>query len=344
MFGKMMNSYLYGKSGQGDYNKENLPRTRMQLFWEMLRVRLAGLMRLNLIYLVAWLPALFFIARGLTLWFTGMVDVGNMQFEVEQGTVTAEAYAQASALWGDTAKAILMQTLLFLFPSIAITGPSTAGLCYVTRNWARDEHAFLWSDFKDAVKANWKPALLTSAITGVTPLVGYVCVSFYGQMAAQNPLFYVPEMITVVICLLWLAMQMYTYPQIVTYSLSYKDMLKNSMLMAVGRLPMTLGLKLLSLVPSLIFAGVSLLTPYFQYALMAYGAYYAFIGFALSRFVNASYTNAVFDKYINAKLEGVEINRGLYNEADDEDDEAPADALPDGEAAPENAPNHNREL
>ena len=42
MFGKMMNRYYYGKSGKGDYTKEDLPQTRWQLFWEMLRVRLSG--------------------------------------------------------------------------------------------------------------------------------------------------------------------------------------------------------------------------------------------------------------------------------------------------------------
>ena len=46
MFGKMMNRYYYGKSGKGDYTKEDLPQTRWQLFWEMLRVRLSGLIRL----------------------------------------------------------------------------------------------------------------------------------------------------------------------------------------------------------------------------------------------------------------------------------------------------------
>ena len=56
MFGKFMNNYYYGKSGKGDYNPEDLPRTRMQLFWEMLRTRLSALMRLNLIYVLPWIP------------------------------------------------------------------------------------------------------------------------------------------------------------------------------------------------------------------------------------------------------------------------------------------------
>ena len=72
MFGKMMNRYYYGKSGKGDYTKEDLPQTRWQLFWEMLRVRLSGLIRLNLMYAVAWLPArgCFCGTRGWPTWQT----------------------------------------------------------------------------------------------------------------------------------------------------------------------------------------------------------------------------------------------------------------------------------
>ena len=38
MFGKFVHNYYYGKSGQGDYTPEDLPKTRLQLFFEMLRV------------------------------------------------------------------------------------------------------------------------------------------------------------------------------------------------------------------------------------------------------------------------------------------------------------------
>ena len=49
-------------------------------------------------------------------------------------------------------------------------------------------------------------------------------------------------------------------------------------------------------------------------------AYYALIGFSISRFVTASYTNAVFDRFINTRIEGAKVNQGLYK-PDDEDEE-----------------------
>ena len=120
---------------------------------------------------------------------------------------------------------------------------------------------------------------------------------------------------------MWLCSLMYVYPQIVTYKLTYRNVVRNSLIMTVGRLPMTVGLKLLSLLPWAITALVSLFTPYMQYALLGLAAYYILIGFSLSRFVGASYSNAVFDRYINPNIEGVQVGRGLYNAEDDEDDE-----------------------
>lgn len=308
MFGKMMNRFYYGKSGQGDFSKEDLPQTRWQLFWDMLKVRFAALFRLNLLYVIAWLPAIIVIGRGLMLAYSGLVTV-------------AEGGQEELINFGEFINSLVMQTLLLLVPAITVTGPATAGVAYVTRNWARDEHAFLWSDFRDALKANWKQALLTSFITGLVPLLLYVCTQFYGQMAQTSWLYMLPQGICIVVGVLWMCSLMYMYPQMVTYQINYRGLVRNSLIMAIGRLPQTVGLKLLSLLPALICAIVSFLTPYFQYAIVIYGAYYVLIGFALSRFVGASYSNAVFDRYINPNVEGAEVNRGLYVE-DDEDEEA----------------------
>ena len=133
------------------------------------------------------------------------------------------------------------------------------------------------------------------------------------------------KLLSMVLCLmlgvLWLMGLMYMYPQMVTYDLKYSALVRNSLIMVMGRLPVTAGLKLLSLVPAAICALVCFCTPYAMYAMLVYGLYYVLLGFALSRFVGASYANAVFDRYININLEGVEVNRGLYKNEDDDLDE-----------------------
>jgi len=325
MFKNLMNRYYYGKSGQGDYEKEDLPRTRLQLFWEMLRNRAGALMRLNLMYAVVWLPAMFVIFRMVTSIFTLLAAVEDPTL-LQSEAVTATA-ADIPSMFHST----IFYSLLFLVPCIAITGPFTAGLCYVTRNWARDEHAFVWTDYKDAIKANWKPALLTSTITGFVPILVYVAYTYYGQLASQSILFLVLQALVVMVGIIWMMMQLYTYPQMVTYTLKYKDVLRNSLIMTIGRLPQSVLFRLITVVPFVLFFGVGLFlaASYFHVVLLLYGAYYILIGYALSRFITASYTNSLFDKFINPNIEGAEVNRGLYQpdefdkeEAEDEDAEA----------------------
>ena len=243
----------------------------------------------------------------------------------EGGTpLTAEQF-QAVRTSGATDlqnKAVMM--LLILFPCIAITGPFTAGLSYVTRNWARDEHAFIWTDFKDAVKANWKIPLLLSTITGILPVLIYEGWITYGRMANQNVIMVVPQMLVVMVGAIWALCITYMHPLTVTYDLKVKGVLRNGLLLGIARLPFSVGIRLLHCVPLLIaFIAVWFfgLDPLLGILLLC--GYYMIIGFSLSRFITASYTNAVFDRFINPQIEGAKVNQGLREQEDfdDEDDE-----------------------
>ena len=174
MFGRFMNNYYYGKSGKGDFRKEDLPQNRRQLFLDTLKTRLSGLCRINLLYMLIFLPAMivmmFFFTNIISNTSNLMIMEENdyasySEMVKESGrevSVTEEQYNElknAGINAADLMDNELFRMLIWLIPCLAITGPFTAGLSYVTRNWARDEHAFIWSDFKDAVKENWKQAL-----------------------------------------------------------------------------------------------------------------------------------------------------------------------------------------
>ena len=318
MFGKFMNNYYYGKSGKGDYQKDDLPRTRWQLFWEMLRVRFAGLFRLNIVSVIAWLPAMYVLIQLMSNLFN-IAGVAQT-VEMDPSAATPEQLELVQNL-RPLYNSVIMRSLLLLVPAIAITGPFQAGMAYVTRNWARDEHAFVWSDFKDALIANWKQSLVISFITGLVPLIVYVGYQFYGDMGQQNMLFVVPQMLTAMLGLVWTLALVYFYPMMVTYKLNLRTLLRNAFLLSIGRLPQTAGARLVMLVPALLALAVSWFMPaYTIYALMVLAGYYLLIGNALARFVYASLSNAVFDKFINTRLEGVQINRGLAKEEDIDED------------------------
>ena len=305
MFGKMMNNFYYGKSGKGDFNKEDLPTNRWQLFWEMLRVRFSALIRLNLMYVVAWLPTMIVIMIGAMSLLTGLT--------------TEDGQAVENVM--ELAQSILFSTLVLLIPCVTITGIVTPGVAYVTRNWSRDEHAFIWSDFKDAVKENWKQGLVLSLVTSLVPLIVYTCWNFYGSLAStQSAVMIVPQVLVLMVGVIWYLALTYMHPLIVSYKLKLKDVLRNGVLLAIARLPMSVGIRLLHCVPMIIGVGLAFfVSP--MYCVLGLFAYYLIIGFSLSRFVTASYTNAVFDRFINSKIEGAVVNRGLNTEADDDEDE-----------------------
>ncbi|MDD2428956.1 MAG: DUF624 domain-containing protein [Eubacteriales bacterium] len=328
MFGRMMNSYYYGKSGKGDYSKRDLPENRKQLFFEMLRVRIAGLFRLNLLAVIAFLPMMYVLVNlfSNTLSLVGIF----MDVEADMAAATPEYLDiynnRAQALYN-----VAFMALLQLAPCIAITGPIQAGMAYVTRNWARDEHAFVWSDFKDALKSNWKQALGISLITGIVPFTMLLCWQFYGGMAKTSPLFVIPQVLTMTLGVVWFLGLTFAYPMMVSYEMKFGQLVKNSLLLAIGRLPQTVLVRLIMLVPAILASVFMLFTPWGLYAVMVLGGYYVFLGNALARFVYASFTNSVFDRYINSRIEGASVNRGLINpedrDDDDEDDEETAPAF-----------------
>ncbi|GHU69063.1 hypothetical protein FACS1894184_12380 [Clostridia bacterium] len=312
MMGNFFNRMYYGKAGKGDYKPEDLPANRWALFGEMLRIRWSGIVRANLFHIVFFIPAI--------LW--TLLNISVLLSFSQEG-LEGEAAQQLQNF------DILFQYLLGMFPCIAITGPFTAGITAILRNWARDQHSFFMSDFKDTVKANWKQALVVSAITGILPVIVLVCWRFYGSMAAGNILFMVPQMLVMVIALVWLLALTLIYPLMITYELKFGALLRNAMVLAVGRLPQSVGIRLAAVAPLALGFALAWFTPWLGYVLLALGLFYLVIGFGLNRFVYCSYANSLFDQFINPRIEGAPVNQGLRQYTDDDYEVDPTLPQPD---------------
>ncbi len=293
--------FYYGKAGQADYTEDDLPSNRFQLFWQVLRVRLWSLVRLNLIQLLFWIPML--LVTLLTFMAANTIDVNASGEEI------------ANHLLG-----LLSNFAILLIPCILITGPSTAAASYVARNWARDQHSFLWSDFKDAFKANWKQGLLISAITSVLPFLLLIGVQFYGSLAQSNAIAIIPQVMMVIVGVVWALALVFAYPLMVGYQLRVRQLFRNSMLLAIGRLPFAVAIRLATLLPMIIGLVVFVFLGS-AYGLLFIALYYLLIGFAMSRLVNASFANSVFDRYINPNIEGAPVNLGLRENDEEDEDE-----------------------
>ena len=299
-FGNMMNNYFYGKQGKGDYTIENMPQNRRQLFGEVLKVRWTSLFGVNLLYMVTWIPAIVWTVINVTTLIALITS--------ETATVTAEDLSGLLATW-----------LLIMVPCVAITGPFNAGVSYVLRNWARDEHSFVLSDFKDALKANWKQSLAISLIDGLLPFVLYTCWRFYGGMLSQSGLFIIPGALVLLIGILWSLASMLAYPMLITYDLKLKDVIRNSILLSMAKLPFAVLIKLATLALPAVGLGLALLIPSIQmHVLLIVFMLYLFFMVAFNKLIVASYANWLFETYMNPRIEGARTNIGLR--PDDWDD------------------------
>lgn len=287
-FKDVWNNHFYGKPGKLDFTVQDLPATRIQLFKEVLKVRRGEMVYLNLLYLLIWLPA--------AAW--SVINVTQFFAEDLQGM-----------------NSLFFTYLLVLFPCIAITGPFTAGISYVMRNWARDEHSFLFSGFIQGMKDNWKQALLFSLINGLAPLTVYLCVQYYMELANASPLFCIPIGIIALTVLIWSLAAQLMPTMMVSYNLSFKALVKNSVLLSLATLPRAIGIKILTLILPIITIVCILLDPMVMqwFGVIIFTAY-AFFMLSFNKLLQASYSNFVCEKYLNSQINGAPMNIGLRRE------------------------------
>lgn len=303
IFGNMMNNYFYGKSGKGDYTVADMPQNRRQLFGTVLRTRWSAMIGVNLLYMVAWIPAVIWSIFNVQLLY-------NIDVLKENGGIAS----------------YFMMYLLILAPCIWITGPWTAGATYVMRNWARDEHSFVLSDFWDAVKGNWKQGLITSFVSGCLPVCMFVAWQFYGSMLEKSYVFIVPLAVVLLIGLVCKLAEMVIYTLMVTYQLRMRDLIRNAVLMALAKLPLTILMKLLTWIVPIICIVLMLVAPGIEsYIFMAIALLYALFVPAFNRLLIASYSNSLCEKYMNSKIEGARTDIGLRPENWDDTEYIPED-------------------
>jgi len=303
IFGNMMNNYFYGKAGKGDYRIQDMPQNRRQLFGAVLKVRWGSMVGVNLLYALVWIPAaLWTIINLMTL-------------------MTPDALGE-----GTTYSSLFTMYLLILWPCIFITGPFSAGVAYVMRNWARDEHSFVLSDFWDAVKGNWKQSFVVSFISGALPFLLYVAWQFYGQLANNSVLYMLPLGLVFLVFVVWKMAEMVMYTMMVTYDLKLRDLFRNSILMTMAKLPLSLLIKLLTLLVPIIAIALVFVAPGIEiYVLLVLLLLYAAFIPAFNRLILASYANMLCEKYLNPNIEGARTNIGLRPEDWDDTEYIPQD-------------------
>ena len=93
----------------------------------------------------------------------------------------------------------------------------------------------------------------------------------------------------------------------VNYKFKFFQMLKNAFLMTIGTLPQTIFFGVIALLPFALF----LINSSFMMVIAIFVG--LLFGFSFALLVWLDFAQWVFDKYINPKISGAKVGRGIYN-------------------------------
>ena len=136
---------------------------------------------------------------------------------------------------------IYILALIFILFSPVI-GPATAGMTYILKSFATETPVFQYSDFFEQFKKNFKQATLMTVINGV------IMLSFSMTLIHADSPMVVGQSFTLSNLQLPLLVFMgvlifvnyYAFSIMVMFELKFKDILKNSFIFALGKLPLNL--------------------------------------------------------------------------------------------------------
>lgn len=160
---------------------------------------------------------------------------------------------------------LITANLLYVLVKLPLItgGLADAGLTYITRNFARQKHAFIAGDFFDTIKKNWKQALLIGIINLVIMVIivadlwlmlpAFFFVKGDTETQAQGPgIFnYIVLAVIFMFTVVFSFMKYYIPMLTITFKLSLKQIYKNSFIFAFVGLKRNL---LISLVLLLCYA------------------------------------------------------------------------------------------
>lgn len=207
--------FKYDKPGKGV--PKNAPaKTGTALYFDILLRRFWKFIVLNLMYMVASLPA------ALIAWF---ISFNFVTWSATLANINPEAFAGQIIIL-----AILVGVVLLL---ICGSGPATAAMFYVLRKYALDTHAWVASDFFDSFKINFKQGMIAYLINILTVSSLLFAFNFYSySFSGITALLFKSALILTAV--LFIFIQYYAYFLIAGYKMKLRHIYKSAVLMSLA--------------------------------------------------------------------------------------------------------------
>jgi uncharacterized membrane protein YesL len=301
---------LEGKEKSEEYARSTLPTNRWQLFWDIFKGNFGKIVKVNLLTLIFFIPLIAVIILGYL-----MNESNGVIYPFASNL--AMGYPAAPGQQG-LSEMLSLQTNFMLYAGIAlaslVAAVGLAGGMYVIRNMVWTEGIFVANDFWRGIKLNYKNALQATLFFTLVLFLGGTMISFAefslvaGAISKGQKVWMHISMASSYVFIVCAAMMTFWMLALgVNYKLKFLTMLKNSFLMAVGTLPQTIFFGALALLPFVLLFIPS------QFILVVSIILLLLFGLSWALLVWLDFAQWVFDKFINPKITGAKVGRGIYN-------------------------------
>lgn len=294
MFG---NNYV--RPGKG-VNKRDPNQSRISIFFELLFRKLGELCKVNIAYLIVCIPT--FV---LTMICMSVVSGRIVQAALPAIAKILELPAVDMSNPELLRLAVKIDLIIrvwfaFLFTVFLGQGPVTAGYTYILRNYGREEHVWLFSDWFEHTRKNFLQSLLVWVIDIVAFCIIVIAVSTYIELGGAAT--YLAGLVSGIF-LLYVMMHFYIYQLMITFKNSIKDIFRNALIMAMQKTPRNL---LLLLILFAVHVGVPVLGLFLGWEgknWLIFLAVEVLILAAVSGFTTNFFVYPQLEEYINAAKE-----------------------------------------
>lgn len=221
-------------------------------FWDMVV--------LNLLYFLFSLPAIAIYTL------IGLLFLGNAGDAVG-GALAAEGMTDIQILELKAAVHIVLSVGFgFLMTALLGSGAPRAGLSFVLRNYSREEHAFLWSDFWENTKKNLGKGTVIFLIDVLFTFIICLDIASYGGAGTFWGL--IASYIALFIFIIYILMHPYIYMILVTFGIKLKAAYKNAFMLTAVKIFQNAGCLVLAVVMTLVILELANRWPVLMFLLL----------------------------------------------------------------------------
>ncbi|MBQ8686087.1 MAG: hypothetical protein IJ514_07945 [Clostridia bacterium] len=301
---------LEGKERSEEYARSTLPTNRWQLFWDIFKGNFGKIVKVNLLMLIFFIPLIAVIViYSMLVESNGIIYPFGANLGVGYPAVPGQA-----GLY----ELLTLQNNFLLYIGVALASVVAAvglsGGMYVVRNMVWTEGIFVSNDFWRGIKLNYKNALQTALFFCIVLFLSGTLISFAdfsiaagGLSKWQRVWMYISVATSYVLIVLSAMLSLWMIALGVNYKLKFFQMLRNAFLMTIGTLPQTIFFGAIALLPFALF----LINSSFMLIITIFIV--LLFGFSFTLLVWLDFAQWVFDKYINPKITGAKVGRGIYN-------------------------------